>query len=337
MFLDDFLNEKREELESRIIEIFKEAEADLSGKTADYFSKLTERIEKEREVYERGVYTDEQFRAWLLAQLARGERWKHLKNDMSQRIVEAAQLAEEIINSSTPVIYSEAHNFNAYVIETEFPTASFNLVDENTVRNLIERKTKFNLYKKVGTDIKKITKYSNDRLESAITQGVLQGESISKVADRLNDVAKMNRSCAVANARTCMTSAYNAGHQSAFEEAEQMGIPVQKKWLATKDERTRPSHRDADGEVRPVAVAFSNGLMYPGDMNGKPEEVFRCRCTMCNADLTVSGQKMRVKNPAWLKAVEEKRDTAGIPKTLIIDEMSYREWEKWKKSESENA
>jgi uncharacterized protein with gpF-like domain len=55
---------------------------------------------------------------------------------------------------------------------------------------------------------------------------------------------------------------------------------VQKKeWLATKDGRTRDSHRHLDGEVQAMEQPFSNGLMHPG-ASGPAREVINCRCAL---------------------------------------------------------
>ena len=35
-----------------------------------------------------------------------------------------------------------------------------------------------------------------------------------------------------------------------------------------------------DGEIKPFDESFSNGLMYPGDINGTAEEIINCRCTL---------------------------------------------------------
>ena len=55
---------------------------------------------------------------------------------------------------------------------------------------------------------------------------------------------------------------------------------IVKQWDATLDKRTRDSHAQVDGEIRELDEKFSNGLMYPGDPNGRPEEVINCRCAL---------------------------------------------------------
>ena len=59
-----------------------------------------------------------------------------------------------------------------------------------------------------------------------------------------------------------------------------MGIEIQKEWVCTHDDRTRPSHLELDGERRDLDEEFSNGLQYPGDPDGDPSEVYNCRCTL---------------------------------------------------------
>jgi len=56
---------------------------------------------------------------------------------------------------------------------------------------------------------------------------------------------------------------------------------MEKVWIATDDERTRPTHSDAHGQRAPLDGTFSVGsdeLEYPCDPGGSPEEVANCRC-----------------------------------------------------------
>jgi len=46
-------------------------------------------------------------------------------------------------------------------------------------------------------------------------------------------------------------------------------MPI-KIWVAVMDDKTRDEHAAMDGEERPIGVPFSNGLMYPNEIN--------CRC-----------------------------------------------------------
>lgn len=52
------------------------------------------------------------------------------------------------------------------------------------------------------------------------------------------------------------------------------------KWVTIMDSVTRHSHSAIDGEVILKDEYFSNGLRFPLDPNGPPEEVINCRCVV---------------------------------------------------------
>ena len=76
-------------------------------------------------------------------------------------------------------------------------------------------------------------------IANQITQGVLLGESIPKIAKRMQDVTGSNRAAAVRLARTSTTAAENAGRVDSYKRAKGLGIKVQQEWVATLDLRTR--------------------------------------------------------------------------------------------------
>ena len=80
-------------------------------------------------------------------------------------------------------------------------------------------------------------------------------------------------------ARTAITGAQSAGRQLQMDEAAKLDIEQLKEWLATLYGVTRDSHRKMDGVRVPYNKPFPNGLMYPGDPEGDPGEVYNCRCT----------------------------------------------------------
>lgn len=85
--------------------------------------------------------------------------------------------------------------------------------------------------------------------------------------------------------RTEMTRVHNLGHYSQQVLTAQQIPDVMKRWMATGDDRTRPTHLDAHIRYMekpiPVDQPFVVGgarLMYPGDPAGPPEETINCRC-----------------------------------------------------------
>ena len=122
------------------------------------------------------------------------------------------------------------------------------------------------------------------RIRNELTAGIIQGESMGKIANRFYSVMGSNRKAVVRNARTAVTSAQNGGRMDAMRRAMEQGYPAKKQWVSTMDERTRLSHILLGGETVDANKPFSNGLMYPGDPDGDPSEVYNCRCTMVDAD-----------------------------------------------------
>lgn len=81
-------------------------------------------------------------------------------------------------------------------------------------------------------------------------------------------------------AQTEAMAAFNFGGRVA---AISVNIPLQKKWMATQDERTRPAHKQAHEQTRGLYEPYDvdgEKLMYPGDtsLNATAQNVVNCRC-----------------------------------------------------------
>ncbi|RKZ11061.1 phage portal protein [Candidatus Fermentibacteria bacterium] len=75
------------------------------------------------------------------------------------------------------------------------------------------------------------------------------------------------------------TEVHNATQFGTMEGYKQGGVTT-KIWVAVLDSATRDTHAQVDGEEKPLDMAFSNGLLFPGDPTGPPEEVINCRCVI---------------------------------------------------------
>lgn len=123
---------------------------------------------------------------------------------------------------------------------------------------------------------------TSDRLGRTLTEGVNLGEGIDKLADRVQRAFDSSQARAEAIARTETVSASNGGFHDMGEAINAAGITVEKRWIATHDERTRPTHVEADGQKVPMESSFIVGgceLRYPADPNSMcASEVVSCRC-----------------------------------------------------------
>ena len=117
-------------------------------------------------------------------------------------------------------------------------------------------------------------------IKRAITQGVVQGQSIKDMSNNIQSALETNLNNAVRIARTETTGVMGNARQDAFSLAKDNGLEFKKRWVSANDDRTRDSHAELNGEVVDNDEPFSNGLMYPGDQSGEASEVINCRCTM---------------------------------------------------------
>jgi hypothetical protein len=51
-----------------------------------------------------------------------------------------------------------------------------------------------------------------------------------------------------------------------------------KKWYTMDDNRVRKTHMNQNKLKIPIHQRFPNGLMYPSEPNGAPQEIINCRC-----------------------------------------------------------
>lgn len=204
--------------------------------------------------------------------------YKQMVDETTTKLANTNQIAVAYINNQMPDIYVTNYNDAFKNLVGGFKGVSYELVDEHTVRNLIND-NKLRLPTK-QLNRKKDKRWNAKQINSSILQGIIQGEPIDKMAERIMPIVDNNESASVRTARTMTTNCENHGRQDRLDELSDQGLRIEKTWLATNDERTRESHMLMDGETVPYDEEFSNELMYPGDENGDPSEVYNCRCTM---------------------------------------------------------
>lgn len=130
----------------------------------------------------------------------------------------------------------------------------------------------------VGDMVKGITDTSKLALRAEITAGVEAGESVRDIAKRLRTVHEgWSDARATLIARQETASAFGAAHQLSAEQiASDYDVEMVKTWVATRDSRTRDSHKAIDGETVPIDEPFGIGVMAP-------PEGFQCRCVVTYA------------------------------------------------------
>ena len=268
---------KLEEMEKRLSAIYSRAEKEIQNTADEYFSKFAKQDEAKRKLLEQGKITEDEYKKWRKGKVMYGKRFTEMKEQCAKQLLNVNQTALAYVNGELPEVY--AINYNALAGSVDGVGGySFTLVDADTVRNLAVTDTSLLPYKEL--DPAKDIPWNMKKINAETLQGILQGESMDKIAKRIMNVQEMNKTQAIRSARTIVTGAENKGRQDSYARAEADGIILQKEWLSTNDGRTRHSHAMLDGAIVDQDKKFENGLMYPGDPSGRPEEVYNCRCTL---------------------------------------------------------
>ncbi len=117
-------------------------------------------------------------------------------------------------------------------------------------------------------------------IRSIIDEGLQNDISPDDVAAQIEEAIIEDLGPARA-ARIARTEAHAAAEFGKFAAAQASGLPYEKEWLSTEDERVRADHAAAHGQRVPLEDAFFVGgeaLLYPGDPQGSAKQVINCRC-----------------------------------------------------------
>ena len=208
------------------------------------------------------------------------KRYRELTRQTAEQLAHVNETATAYINKNLPEVYAINYNATGEAFNG-IGGYSFTLTDADTVRNLVESDRSFLPMRDL--DFSRDVAWNIEKMNAEVLQGILQGESMDKIADRLTQVIGMNLRSAISAARTMVTSAENKGRQDGFERAAAMGIILEREWIATSDGRTRDWHRELDGVTVGVDEPFENAIgkiMYPGDPSANGANVWNCRCTI---------------------------------------------------------
>lgn len=275
----EWTDEQIEALRRRFRRTYSQAEAEMRAKLDKLMSDFDLANAKWQERLRAGTVTQEDYEAWLKRMSTDRSFVGGIADSFANDAADTNRLVADYINDTVPMIYAENANMAAFEVESGigYDTHGFDLYDQSTVRRLIAEDNA--LVREVKPDRAKDVAWNRQKFNGAITQSILQGESIPNTAKRLRTVLKMDENAAVRAARTAITCAENAGRTDSYKRAKRLGIELEQEWMATLDQRTRHSHRELDGQHVPVGEKFKvDGieLEYPGDPSAPGEYVWNC-------------------------------------------------------------
>ena len=315
------------QMEKRIAFEYMQAEKEIAAKLDDYLNKFKIKDELKQKALANGLITEQEYQQWRIGQIMMGKRWEEMRDALAKDFTNADKIAKSIAYGYQPDVYAINHNYGTFQVEkASRMDTSYTLYDRDTVAELMKNE---DFIPAPGRKISAMINENKDlawnkkQVQSVMMQGIIQGESISKMATRLAEtVGDADRKAAIRNARTMTTGVENAGRMASYDRANDMGIKTQKQWLATLDFRTRHWHADLDGVAVNNDEPFHNeygDIMYPGDPKADPANIYNCRCTMI----------------ASVKGFERDVSNTDLRHDDNLKGMSYKDWkEKHYKMES---
>lgn len=306
-------------IENNLRSVYDEAYKDILRKQQDFNRKYAAKEAIHLKDVKNGKWTQEEFDAWKAGQVFQNKQWEDKKNQILNTMYNANSTAADIINGKTKDVFTFNANYTAYQLEHGAGiNFGFGLYDETSVVNLIRNDPQ--LLPEWKIDQPKDYTWNQKKLNRQINLGIIEGESLDKIANRLSkSLVSQNFNKMRTFARTAMTGAQNSGRQIRLEEAKKLGINVKKEWMATLDAHTRMTHRKLDGQKVDTDKSFDiNGMSirFPGDPLAPAALVYNCRCTMVGDLVNYPATYDRYDN------IDGKR----------IRGMSYSEWEEAKKN-----
>lgn len=317
------------QMEKRIAFEYMQAEKEIAAKLDDYLNKFKIKDELKQKALANGLITEQEYQQWRIGQIMMGKRWEEMRDALAKDFTNADKIAKSIAYGYQPDVYAINHDYGTFQVEkASRMDTSYTLYDRDTVAELMKNE---DFIPAPGRKISAMINENKDlawnkkQVQSVMMQGIIQGESISKMATRLAEtVGDADRKAAIRNARTMTTGVENAGRMASYDRANDMGIKTQKQWLATLDFRTRHWHADLDGVAVNNDEPFHNeygDIMYPGDPKADPANIYNCRCTMI----------------ASVKGFERDVSNTDLRHDDNLKGMSYEDWkEKHYKMESDS-
>lgn len=273
-------------LEAELHDLYEAAAIEAQETALNYMEHFLDASEKMLERVQAGIITIEDYQRWQMTHILTAERFQRMANVIASDLLNVKLIAASIINGYIPDVYAINMNYETYSIESKTGiSTSFTLYNRQAVERLVREHPDLLPFTQV--DEKKVVRWDKQHINSAVAQGIMQGDSVPELAARMRMVTDMDERASIRSARTAITSAQNGGRMDAMRRVQDMGATVRKQWIATLDYRTRSAHRHLDGKVAKLDEAFASDLgdiRYPGDPKAKPGNVYNCRCCLVNYD-----------------------------------------------------
>lgn len=245
--------------------------------------------------------------------IMRADSQKQLEADLKRLLKGLGDTSVEDVEEYLQKVYEDSFLGTVYGFHQEKVPIVL-MVNETQMRKTVEKETadfKFSqrLYRnrdKLVSDVKK-----------QLSRGIASGAAYRDIARELAAVSEANLKQSWRIVRTEGHRVQNEAKMDCMRGAKEAGADVVKQWDSTVDARTRPTHRELDGQTRELDEPFvvpSTGAkaMYPGGFGIAKEDIW-CRCAMLQI-------------PRWAISEEEQKYSKLSGKIISTKSRTYKDW-----------
>lgn len=264
------MKEIEETLNRRIGQLLKGSERDIAKHYAQLMKDIRLLLSEYYAKFERGGEL-------TIEEMAKYKRLEKLNNELKTMFKYSYEDIHETINRVLEDVFEEGYYLTAWGISNEvdkhIPMPSTAEMVIASVNNPISGLTLSERLEKNRNEIEW-------KIRETVTKGVAEGTTYGRLSNDLKKVLDNDKVKAHRIVRTEVHRVSEEGKQASRLHAHKLGILQNKKWASMKDERTRTSHEQLDGQEVPLDEPFEiRGLqaMQPGGF-GVAKEDINCRC-----------------------------------------------------------
>ena len=319
-------DKKLEQMEKRLSAIYSASHKKIQSKMLEFAkgidgkaSELLRAIKESKTEAEQKAAKNA-YLQYFKKEVLKSKAFKDLSAEIALDLFNTNTQASAYINSQTPEIYALNYNWINEQLEKDI---SYFVSQQITSKEADE----YGDLTKQTVSKAKDTKWNEGNIKKSVIVGaslLLGAGAIMKRSARVT--VEKNRNSAYRQNIDMGGDAETKARYDGLLRSEATGNKHTKIWKTAGDNRVRDSHAAIDGEEVDINALFSNGLKRPKDPNGRPEEVYNCRCT-----ILWDGTKGATRSARQGEVAGSYKKSSSFKgtKSVEVANMPYKDLMKW--------
>jgi len=313
-------DERLAQLENRLTRLYSDSANELTRQLNEYMEQYEAQYNEMRASLARGEITQQEYERWARNRFLRTRQMQQQIESLTNDMVRADELAVQMVNGELPDVYVSSFNYSGFRGEVladaaGYDYANFTLYNADAMRIIMAEDPDLIPWEEPSVDIPRDMRWNRQHIQNAVAQGILQGDGIREISNRLLPIVNMDRNAATRTARTAFTAVQNEARRDATRRLRDAGIPMVEPWMSVLRSNTRDTHLmlhgtypNQDGLYGEGIIFSGNLLRFPGDPHGDPEQIYNCQCRV----------------QSFIEGIDHSRDRELYAEMMMRDH--YEDW-----------